>query len=488
LPGTLIARRFLPHARDAVRTDVRIAYGDRVEEIGSAGNQPADADTLVLPPFCNAHDHGRGLKTLAYGVSDTAVEAWVPGTYTLPPIDPYLIAAASFARMARAGIGSVVHCHLGRDPAGLVREAAAVRRAADDVGIRVAFVMPLRDRFRLAYGAEEMLFDYLAPADAEAVRSHWLRPIAPIAVQLAAAQEVAATCEGPLFEVQLGPTGVERCSDAMLRAVAALSHRSGRRMHMHFLESKYQRQWVDKEYPGGVVEHLRGLGMLSPRLTIGHGTWLRPQECAILAAHGVTVSINTSSNLRLKSGVAPVAEIRRAGMKFALGLDALALDDDDDMAREMRLARLLHQGHGFDEAVSGEEFLVAATDAGAKVASPDPGAGRIAAGGPADFLELDFGAMSADLIDGLYEPLDVVRSRASARFVRRLVVAGRTVVEGGKALGIDEPAIGRALHAELEGHAPALRALRPVLARYQAAIGRYFLDGCHLAAGGDAAQ
>ena len=149
----------------------------------------------------------------------------------------------------------------------------------------------------------------------------------------------------------------------------------------------------------------------------------------------------------------------------------------------MRLARLLHQGTGFDEAVSGAEFLVAATDAGARVASPDPAAGRIAAGGPADFLELDFAAMAADMVEGLYDPLDVVRSRANARFVRRLVVAGRTVTKDGKGLGIDEPAIDRALHAELTRSAEALRALRPILARYKAAIGRYFLDGCHLAGG-----
>src|SRR5690606_2830564 len=301
----------------------------------------------------NAHDHGRGLKTLAYGVADMALETWVSATYTLPPIDPYLVAAAAFARMARRGIGAVVHCHLSRDPRALVREAQAVRRAADDVGLRVAFVVPLRDRHRLGYADDETVLSHFEPADRDAARER-LKPLAPIEEQLALVEEIARQCESERFRVQLGPVGAEWCSDALLERVAAASRASGRRVHMHLLESKYQRQWADGAYPDGLVSHLDRLGLLSERLTVAHGTWLRPQECRLLAQRGVTVSVNTSSNLRLRSGIAPLVELQAAGTPFALGLDALALDDDDDLLREMRLARLLHGGTGFDRGVRSE--------------------------------------------------------------------------------------------------------------------------------------
>jgi cytosine/adenosine deaminase-related metal-dependent hydrolase len=260
----------------------------------------------------------------------------VPATYTIPALDPYLVSAAAFARMARAGITSIVHCQLSGPP--LFDTAGAVARAARDVGVRVAFVVPLRDRARLGYGADQAILAHMAPADRDAIAARWLRPILPIAEQLDLVDRIAEQYSSPTFAVQYGPVGMEWCSDQLLGEVAIRAGRSQRRIHMHLLESRYQRQWCDHHYPNGPVTRLAELGLLSPRLTLAHGTWLRPDESEILAAHGVTISVNTSSNLRLKSGIAPVHDMKTAGLRFAVGLDALALDDDDDMLRELRLS------------------------------------------------------------------------------------------------------------------------------------------------------
>ena len=61
----------------------------------------------------------------------------------------------------------------------------------------------------------------------------------------------------------------------------------------------------------------------------------------------MTISVNTISNLGIRSGVAPLAEMERSGCRVALGIDGLALDEDDDSLREMRLTHLLHGGNGF---------------------------------------------------------------------------------------------------------------------------------------------
>src|SRR6202035_3933556 len=164
----------------------------------------------------------------------------------------------------------------------------------------------------------------------------------------------------PGFNVQYGPNGVQWCSDGLLQAVAEASHRTGRRVHMHLLETKYQRQWADANYPGGVVRMLDDIGLLSPRLTLAHCVWAKPDELELLAERGVIIAVNTSSNLHLHSGIAPMALMVAAGCRVALGIDGSALDDDDDALRELRLGHLLHVGNGFEVAVSRENMLRAA--------------------------------------------------------------------------------------------------------------------------------
>src|SRR5262249_54824212 len=161
---------------------------------------------------------------------------------------------------------------------------------------------------------------HMEPGDIAAITSRWLKPIPEIASQLETVEQIAKHCESPRFTVQYGPVGMEWCSDALLAEVANAAAASDRRIHMHLLESRYQRGWTDREYADGRVARLGQLGLLSPRLTVAHGVWLRPEENKMLAGHGVTVSVNTSSNLRLKSGIARLAAMKEAGLSFAIGL------------------------------------------------------------------------------------------------------------------------------------------------------------------------
>src|SRR5712675_3736613 len=102
------------------------------------------------------------------------------------------------------------------------------------------------------------------------------------------------------------------------------------------------------------------IGLLSPRLTLAHCVWARPDELALLAERGVTIAVSNSSNLHLRSGVAPLPAMLVAGCRVAMGIDGKALDEDDDGLRELRLAHLLHAGTGFRVAVSRQEILRAA--------------------------------------------------------------------------------------------------------------------------------
>src|SRR5208283_1879473 len=203
-----------------------------------------------------------------------------------------------------------------------------------------------------------------------------------------------------------------------------------RRVHMHLLETRYQRAFADRAYPEGVVERLKTLGLLSPRLTLAHCVYARAEELDLIAASGAVIATNPSSNLHLASGVAPIGEAIRRGCRVALGVDASAFDEDDDIVRELRLGHFLHGGWGFEPVVTRGDWL-ARTVADGRFANGAPGDGALRIGAPADIVVLDLDAVMP------VEPVDLLFARATAAHVDRLIVAGRDVVRDGKLATVD---------------------------------------------------
>jgi 5-methylthioadenosine/S-adenosylhomocysteine deaminase len=435
---------------------------------------PDSERLFVMPALVNAHDHGRAVRTSSLGASGKPLESWLQYQALIPAVDPYLAAVVALSRSARGGVG-IVMMHLTR-PQGLTdlpTEAAAIARAARDVGVRVGFAVALRDRNPLVYGASEPILAALpaaARAQIEALIAR--KPLTPKdAVTLV--DEVAAAAAGPLFDVQFGPNGVQWCSDELLGAIAEASARSGRRIHMHLLETRYQRAWADAAHPSGVVKHLDAIGLLSPRLTLAHCVWARPDELALLAERGVTITVNTSSNLHLRSGIAPVPRMVAAGCRIALGLDGSALDDDDDALRDLRLWHLLHVGNGFGVTVNREQTLRAAFANGRySVTNTDDG-GAVRPGAPADILLLDWAEIDDDRLREDMDTLQLLLTRATAKHIRELIVGGRTVVKDGTVVGVDAEAaraevIDRMRHAMADKAqiAAALPALEQAIAKH----------------------
>jgi cytosine/adenosine deaminase-related metal-dependent hydrolase len=440
----------------------------------------ADAPPLLaLPALVNAHDHGRAVRTSSIGADAKPLETWLPYTALFPALDPYLAAVLAFSGSALGGAGAVMnHYTRTQGLTDLPREAAEVARAARDVGIRVGFAVAMKDRNPLVYGPSEPLLATLPPDARREIAERMLRPPLSPRDFITLLDEVADAADTPGFNVQYGPTGVQWCSDALLQAIADASARTGRRVHMHLLETKYQRQWADANYPDGVVTLLDRIGLLSPRLTLAHCVFARPDELELLAERGVIISNNTSSNLHLHSGVAPVAAMHSAGCRVAIGIDSKALDDDDDSLREMRLSYLLHAGTGFDQPASRRQALDAAVRNGRfSVSNVDDG-GALQPGAAADMLLLDWAALDDDRLRDDIDPVNILFSRATARHVREVIVGGRTVVKDRRVLGVDLPAARTEILAKMragmmgnEGFVAALDAL-------SGSIEAHYRDGC----------
>ena len=268
---------------------------------------------------------------------------------SLPAVDPYLASAVSFARSALGGAGVVmVHYTRAQGLTDLPTEADAGRarrarcrrarrlcgRAArpQSAGLWAVGADPGGALARGARGNPAAL--HPRHRDRPPSRSRWSMPSRP------PPRTRTSTCS----------TARRPCSGARpncSRAIADASARTGRRVHMHLLETRYQRHWADETIPAAssAISTRSGCSRPASRSRIAPGRG--PNELELIAERGATISANTSSNLHLHSGIAPVAEMVRRGCRVALGLDGATLDEDDDALRELRLAHLLHRGTGF---------------------------------------------------------------------------------------------------------------------------------------------
>ncbi|WP_338697918.1 amidohydrolase family protein [Bradyrhizobium sp. 26S5] len=440
MTNEVTATRLFSSPDRGTRNDVVLHHDGGIITGISEGAAPEVAPrSLILPAFVNAHDHARP-RASSFGAVGMPLESWILRTVVGTPVDPYFAAASALARAAQAGCAALM-VHYTR-PSGimpLLDETRAIAWAAGDVGIRIGFAIAVRDQNPIVYGDGEPVLSALDSDDRKTIEKLFVRaPMSPKAyIELTDA--IAAAIGGPMVDVQLGPAGVQWCSKPLLEAVADNSAQTGRRIHMHLLETIYQRAWADEHFPDGIVRYLRDIGFLSERLTLAHCIHARPDEIEMIAASGARIVTNFSSNLHLRSGLAPIAAAHACGCAIAVGVDGLALDEDDDVLREMRLVQMMHGGLGFQRTWTPHEFFALAIRNGRRVTG-GPGTGELAVGAPADFVSIDLDRLEGDQILPA-DPLDLLFARGNASLVRDVVADGRTIVSNGRCVGVDLPAI-----------------------------------------------
>jgi cytosine/adenosine deaminase-related metal-dependent hydrolase len=446
--------------------------GGIITSIADGVPSAAGPRSLVIPAFVNAHDHARP-TTSSFGAVGMPLESWIMRSTLGMPVDPYLGAASALARSARAGCASMM-IHYTR-PSGampLVEEAEAIARAASDVGIRIAFALAVRDQNPILYGDSEPVLSSLSSDDRKTIEDLFVRsPMSPKAyIELTDA--IASAIAGPKVDVQLGPAGVQWCSRPLLEAVAENSAQTGRRIHMHLLETVYQRAWADANFPGGMVRYLRDIGFLSERLTLAHCIHARPDEIEMIAASGARIVTNFSSNMHLRSGLAPIAAAHKCGCAIAVGVDCLALDEDDDVLREMRLVQMMHGGLGFKRTWTVAEFFALAVRNG-RNATGAPGTGELMPGAPADFVTIDLDRLDRDQIMPV-DPLELLFARGNASLVREVVVDGKLIVSDGRCSGVDLPAIEKELRGIYRANVKQLSHFQRAWQPFSASLRNWF--------------
>ena len=408
---------------------------------------------VILPGFVNAHHH-IGLTPVQLGSPDMPLELWFVTRLVCRRVDLYLDTLYAAFEMIASGVTTVQHLH-GWLPGGLAEvEAGAedVLRAYADIGMRVSYSFAVRDQNRLVY-MDDDAFTASLPAELQGpLAAHFARFRMGTEDAIALFETLRSRHrDKERTAIQLAPANLHWCSDRTLERLRETSETHDAPLHMHLLETPYQKAYAHRRGGCTAVDYIERFGLLGPRMTLGHGVWLTEGDIEKVAASGTHICHNCSSNFRLRSGVAALNVWERNGVNVAMGTDEAGINDDRDMLQEMRLVLNAHRTPGMgDEVPTKPQVLRMATSGGAMTTPYGARIGTLEVGKAADLSLIDLDKIAYPHLDSETPVLDAVVHRAKTDGVDLVMCAGEVVYEKGRFTRVDRKAALDALKADMD--------------------------------------
>jgi len=176
----------------------------------------------------------------------------------------------------------------------------------------------------------------------------------------------------------------------MLRETAELAQEFDVPLHTHLAETALEVENMRRENNMPVIPYVKKQGLFGAKVIAAHCVHVDMGEIRTLKNHGVGISHNPSSNLKLASGFAPVTKMLEAGLNVGIGTDGPASNNDLDMFEEMRLASFVAKASSNDPtAVPAQTALTMATRLGAQALHIGHLTGSLTPGRRADLILVD---------------------------------------------------------------------------------------------------
>ncbi|WP_419857920.1 amidohydrolase [Candidatus Palauibacter irciniicola] len=420
--------RILEAGAVAVRAGKIVAVGTHEELAGCDATETIDATgRLLMPGLVNAHTHLADSLFRSL-VEELPLEAWLERLWIserefVSRESVELGARLSLAEMLRSG----TTCAL---------DMFWFPEAAADAALGAGF--------RLVTGP--IFFDFDGPdgvsvEDRIATGERWLERYAE--------EPLLTPCVQPHNALTVSPDG--------LRAARDLADRAGTLFHTHCSETATEVRQTIERFGHTPVAHLDELGILDARTVLAHCVHLDDDDFMRLRRAGAAVLHNPLSNLKLGSGIAPVARMLEEGIPVALGTDGPVSSNDLDMWTAMRFAGLLQRGVHMDPVITPAlEIVRMATTVGAEALGLGDRVGRLAEGYRADLILIDLDRPHLTPMYDVYGHLVYTVGRDD---VRSVMVDGRWVMRDRTLETIDEAAVlaeMEQLAVEIERHAARL--------------------------------
>jgi 5-methylthioadenosine/S-adenosylhomocysteine deaminase len=231
----------------------------------------------------------------------------------------------------------------------------------------------------------------------------------------------------PLISFCLAPHAPYTVSDTTFERILTLSEQLGLPVHCHIHETRSEVSEALGQHGETPLQRLHRLGLAGPNFIGVHAVHLADEELDLLATTGTHVAHCPTSNLKLASGFAPVAEMLKRGINVALGTDGAASNNRLDLFGEMRLAALLAKGVSGDAAtLPARQALRMATLNGATALGMAEHIGSLTPGKSADLCAVDLGRLENS---PCFDPVSHLVHVAGRESVSHVWVAGNCRVD-----------------------------------------------------------
>ncbi len=232
-----------------------------------------------------------------------------------------------------------------------------------------------------------------------------------------------------------GSHAIYTCSPELLMMLAKLAEEKGTVYHIHLSETEGEVKDSLKKHGKSPVEYLESLGVLSPRVLAAHCVHLSEEDIRILKKHDVKVAHNPESNMKLASGIAPIADLTRLGVCVSIGTDSAASNNNLNMFEALRLASFLQKISTKEPTViPAKQALDMATIEGARALGLEGKIGSLETGKLADIIIID---LSVPNMQPLYNIYSQLAYSATGSEVETVIVNGKVVVRYGKVVSFD---------------------------------------------------
>jgi 5-methylthioadenosine/S-adenosylhomocysteine deaminase len=395
-----------------VSGDVAIE-GDTLLQVGDQGELPPDwkptkiidgKDHLCLPGLINCHTHAAMTLFRSYA-DDLPLMYWLekkiwPVEAKLSGEDVYWGTALALIEMIRSGTTTFNDMYFFMDE---------VAQAVEKIGMRACLARGL-----IGIGVQgEVALD-----ESKQLITKWHKQ-----------------AEGRI-NIWLGPHAPYTCPPVYLEKVLAVAEEYQVGIHIHLSETEDEVKQIRDRYGKTPVALLKEVGVFRYPVVAAHCVHLTDEDIRCLAENGVGVAHNPESNMKLASGIAPVAKLREAGVAVGIGTDGAASNNNLDMLEETRTAALLQKvATGDPQALPAATALFMATREGARVLGLEEEVGMLKPGYKADLILIDLRQSHWFPRHNLVSQLVYA---AQAHDVDTVIINGKVVMENRKITTIDE--------------------------------------------------